>query len=131
MLVLLKVTDRNGAPVSDNLYWWAKQESILRELNDLPKVRLSGAASVAISGHEREASIKLENSGTAPALMVKLTLQDAVTGTRILPAYYSENYVSLFPGESRTVTIAFPAGDTKPAIALRGWNLERETIAVR
>jgi len=131
VLVVLKVNDRNGAPVSDNLYWWAKQESILRELNDLPKVRLSGAASVAISGHEREAAIKLENSGTAPALMVKLTLQDALTGTRILPAYYSENYVSLFPGESRTVTIAFPAGDTKPAIALRGWNLERETIAIR
>jgi hypothetical protein len=33
--------------------------------------------------------------------MIKLTLKDAATGQRILPAYYSENYVSLLPGEER------------------------------
>ena len=130
VLVVLKVTDANGAPVSDNLYWWAKQESSLRELNDLPKIRLAGTATVAAAGDERKATIKLENSGTAPVLLVKLTLQDAATGTRILPAYYSENYVSLLPGETRTVSVSFPAGDSKPAIALRGWNVEKQAIAV-
>jgi uncharacterized membrane protein len=117
--------------VSDNLYWWAKEESTLREMNNLPSVRLTGTANVTHSGDERKTSIKLENSGTVPALLVKLTLQDAATGARILPAYYSENYVSLLPGETRTVTIAFPAGDSKPAVTLRGWNLEKEVIAVK
>ncbi len=131
ILVALKVTGTGGVPVSDNLYWWSKQESTLRELNELPKIRLTGAASVASSGIERKVSIKLENSAAVPALMVKLTLQDAATGSRILPAYYSENYVSLLPGEVRTVTIALPAGETKPVVALRGWNLEKETIPVR
>ena len=130
VFVVLKVTDPNGAPVSDNLYWWAKQESSLRELNDLPKIRLAATASVAAAGDERKATIKLENSGIAPALLVKLTLQDAATGARILPAYYSENYISLLPGETRTVGVAFPAGSSKPAIALRGWNVEKEAIAV-
>jgi hypothetical protein len=62
---------------------------------------------------------------------VKLTLKDAVTGQRILPSYYSENYVSLLPGEERTIGIAFPAGASKPAIGLRGWNLDSETIAAQ
>jgi hypothetical protein len=80
---------------------------------------------------ERQASIKLGNTGAVPALLVKLTLKDPATNDRILPAYYSENYVSLLPGDTRTITIAFPAGESKPEITLRGWNLEKETIAVR
>jgi hypothetical protein len=131
VLVALKVTTPDGAFVSDNLYWWASKESTLRELNDLPTARLTGSADAANSGDERKVSIKLENSGAVPALLVKLTLEDASTGARILPAYYSENYVSLLPGETRTVTVAFPPGNAKPAIALRGWNLEKQTITVQ
>jgi uncharacterized membrane protein len=131
ILIALRVTDTNGTPVSDNLYWWSKQESSLRELDALADVRLKASATLAASPGERQATIKLENTGTVPALLVKLTLKDAATDARILPAYYSENYVSLLPGDSRTVTIAFPAGESRPKIALRGWNLEKETIAVR
>ncbi len=131
VLIALNVSDANGTPVSDNFYWWASQEATLRELNGLPQAKLTASATLAPSGSERKATVKIENSGAAPALMVKLTLQDAATGERILPAYYSENYVSLLPGESRTLTIAFPAGKSKPAIGLRGWNLETETIDVK
>jgi hypothetical protein len=131
VLVMLKVRDANDAPVSDNLYWWAKQESILRELNALPQIKLTGAATIGSENGERKATVKIENTGSAPALLIKLTLNDAATGTRILPAYYSENYVSLLPGEARTISIAFPAGDFKPAIGVRGWNAENETIEVR
>jgi hypothetical protein len=62
--------------------------------------------------------------------MIKLTLNDASTGQRILPAYYSENYISLLPGEERVVIVEFPAGSAKPAIGVRGWNLATETLAV-
>jgi hypothetical protein len=129
-LVVLKVTDPAGAPVSDNLYWWAKDEASLRELNGLPQAMLTSTATVATDGAERKATVKVTNSGTAPVLMVKLTLKDAATDARILPAYYSENYVSLLPGEERTITIEFPAGEGKPAVGLRGWNLATHTIAV-
>jgi hypothetical protein len=74
--------------------------------------------------------VNIKNSGTIAVLMVKLTLKDAATGERILPAYYSENYVSLLPGESRTITVAFPAGSVKPAFSLRGWNLKEEKLKV-
>jgi beta-mannosidase len=43
-----------------------------------------------------------------------------------LPVYYSENYLSLLPGESRTVAIEAAAthvGDDPPAVALDGWNV--------
>jgi hypothetical protein len=131
VLVELQVSDAAGAPVSDNFYWWAKDEASLRELNGLPQAALSASATVVAANGERKATVKIKNSGSSPALMIKLTLQDAATGERILPAYYSENYISLLPGEERIVTIAFPADAGKPAIGLRGWNLATQTVAVQ
>jgi hypothetical protein len=131
ILVELQVSDAAGTPVSDNFYWWAKDEASLRELNGLPQAALSASATVAVANGERKATVKIKNSGSSPALMVKLTLQDAATGERILPAYYSENYISLLPGEERIVTIAFPVDAGKPAIGLRGWNLATQTVAVQ
>jgi hypothetical protein len=131
VLVELNVADAAGAPVSNNLYWWAKDEAKLRELNGLPPVKLTASASVAASGTERKATVEIKNEGSAPALMIKLVLKDAATGERILPAYYSVNYLSLLPGEEQTVNVEFPAGSGKPAIGLRGWNIAEETVEVK
>jgi hypothetical protein len=131
VLVELVVSDASGARVSDNLYWWAKEESTLRELNMLAQADVEASMTVAGASGERKATVQLKNSGTAPALLVKLTLKDAKTGARILPAYYSENYVSMLPGEERTITIAFPAGTGKPQIELRGWNLANKIVEAR
>ena len=62
----------------------------------------------------------------------KLTLVNASGGSRILPAYLSDNYFSLLPGETREIDIEYPAGAAQgaPQIALRGWNLVRQSITV-
>jgi mannosylglycoprotein endo-beta-mannosidase len=62
--------------------------------------------------------------------MIKLTLKEAKTGERILPANYSENYVSLLPGETRTVVISFSGDSAKPSVGMRGWNQKAEDINV-
>ena len=130
ILVELEVSDAAGAPVSSNFYWWSADEASLRELNSLAQATLSASAGLNAVNGERKVTVKIKNTGSAPALMIKLTLNDASTGQRILPAYYSENYISLLPGEERTVSVDFAAGDAKPAIGLRGWNLATQTLAV-
>ena len=76
--------------------------------------------------------VQITNSGAAVSLENKLTLLSAANGSRILPAYFSDNYVSLLPGESRTVSVEYPAGAAKGSaeIALRGWNSVPQTVAV-
>ena len=108
------------------------KEATLRELDTLPTATGQGIGCGANAANgERKATVKLKNSAAVPALLVKLTLQDAATGRRILPAYYSENYVSLLPGEQRTITVEFAAGTEPLAFSLRGWNLEAQVIMVR
>jgi hypothetical protein len=131
--VKLQISDVAGAAVSDNLYWWSKEDAALKELNDLPQPNVQVTAQPATTAKKSESriTVKLRNAGTAPALLLKLTLTDASTGERILPAYYSENYVSLLPGEDRTVTVDYPSRTTKPAVTLRGWNLTQQNVAVQ
>ena len=131
VLVQLEVNDAAGAALSDNLYWWAKQEVQMREMNAMPQAKLTTSATVAFSGKERKATVRIRNSGATPALMIKLTLKDAATGERILPVYYSENYVSLLADEEKDITVEFPVAPVKPTIWVRGWNLLPETIDVR
>ena len=130
VLVKLKVSDAGGRPVSDNLYWWSAQESSLSELNALAEAKLAASASLSSESGGRKVTVELTNGGSTPALMIKLTLKDATTGERILPANYSENYLSLLPGETRSVVISFSGGSVKPSVGLRGWNLKTEDIHV-
>ena len=67
-------------------------------------------------------AVRLVNTGSAPALLVKLTLLDG-QGRRVLPAYFSDNYVSLLPGERRTVEIRHGAAIEGAVVAVRGWNV--------
>ena len=77
--------------------------------------------------------VALENTGSAVAVAAKLTLLRASDGERILPAYFSDNYVSLLPGEKREVEISYPAAQaTAPAtVAIRGWNVMPAKVEVQ
>jgi HK97 family phage major capsid protein len=55
----------------------------------------------------------------------------STTNEDILPAFYSDNYFSLMPGESKTVTVEFNPKYLKggrPVFKLSGWNTKAETI---
>ena len=122
VLVELRLADA-GRTVSENFYWRGKAPASYRALNDLPQVPLVLAAQVRNEGAERSITATLSNRSRAPALNAKLTLVDA-RGNRILPAFYSDNYVSLLPGESKTITIRYDAGGSaQPSLTLRGWNV--------
>ena len=77
--------------------------------------------------------IELRNTGTSAALANKATLLNATDGSRILPAYFTDNYVSLLPGETRKIEVTYPGKSaTIPAqIALRGWNLTKQVIPIQ
>jgi hypothetical protein len=131
VFVRLALNDVAGKAISDNLYWLDGGESY-RPLNHLPPASVSATATATKDGDEIKIHVQLENRGSSAALANKLTLEAASDGARILPAYLSDNYVSLLPGESRAIEIEYPAtAEPGPArLAIRGWNLAPTTIPI-
>ncbi|TWB29724.1 glycosyl hydrolase 2 galactose-binding domain-containing protein [Nitrospirillum bahiense] len=130
VLVELELSDATGT-LSQNVYWRAADEAATRRLNDLAPQPVTLATRTERAGDEVKVHVTLTNTGTAASLMNKLTLQNA-DGSRLLPAYASDNYVSLLPGDRREVTIAYPAAlaQGQPKVGLRGWNTQPATAAV-
>jgi len=135
VLVLLEMTDKNGATISRNVYWLAGEESGYRKLSAMPAGQISLDTTARDVDGESTVDVVLSNRGTVPVLATKLTLRNAATHERILPAYYSDNYVSLLPGETLQVNIRYPASisgkKVSPEIGVRGWNIPESTTEVR
>jgi hypothetical protein len=127
LLVKLELRNSSGEPVSENFYWLGTESASYRRLNRLPASVVSVTAKSARAGDEIHVQVELHNTGTVASLANKLTLTNAA-GERILPSYYSDNYVSLLPGESQEVDIAYAAKSHNDVaqISIRGWNLAKQ-----
>jgi len=123
VLVRLEFQSAAGQRVSDNFYWRAAHDAGYRALTRLPEATIT--ASPAHTRDRKEVHVSLRNNGQAAGLASKLTLLHA-DGTQVLPAYYSDNYLSLLPGEERSVTISLPdaARTGGMRLQLRGWNIK-------
>jgi len=130
VLVSLELTDGKGAVLSRNFYWRGRDTAAYRELNTLAPAKLDLQARLAApDGTDRPIRIDLANTGTSPALAIKLIVLNKA-GARVLPAYFEDNYVSLLPGERRTLTVRVPASAKPAAIGMRGWNTADTRIAI-
>ncbi|MEG8017326.1 glycoside hydrolase family 2 protein [Sphingomonas sp. LR55] len=130
-LVRLEATDAAGKRLSTNFYWQAKDDAAFQALNTLAAVTLGGTATTRIDGAETVATVTLTNASATPAIETKLTVMNA-DGTQVLPAYFSDNYVSLLPGETRDIEIRYPtAKASSPSVTLRGWNVAASRVVAR
>ena len=128
----VKLTLRQGAEIlSDNFYWSSAKGGDCRALNQLPPVKLDAAAQETRDAATRRVSVRITNPGRSVALAIRLKVQRAKSGERVLPVLYSDNYFSLLPGESRTVSLEFEdqnLGGEEPRLMAEGWNISPQEI---
>jgi hypothetical protein len=118
---------RGSVIVSDNVYWRGTKEDDYTALRSLPKVKLHAVSHASRHGDTWQLATELANTSNTPAVMIRLKAVRTKTGDRILPALYSDNYLTLMPGEKRTITTELAAADTRgeePRIAVEGFNCE-------
>ncbi len=63
--------------------------------------------------------------------MVRLSLLEEAGGRRVLPTLYSDNYLWLLPGESRTVRLSWPAeacASRTPVLTAQAYNSPVATL---
>jgi len=129
VIVALRLFDLQDQLLSENTYWQGVDDSSHQKLGAIPQQRVRISATQTADAQGAMAKVYVENTGNAPALGLKLTLVDHM-GTRVLPALYSDNYVNLLPGESRSVEIRYPAGNSRTKVNLRGWNVRPASAKV-
>jgi hypothetical protein len=123
VLVDLILHEPDGRVVSGNVYWPSASPAEQRRLSLLPDVSLELRARRRSIAAGSRVEVEVRNASARPVLSVKLTALDAA-GNRVLPVYYSDNYLALLPGETRRITIECPASSTRcEGLAVRGWNV--------
>jgi len=126
--VKLELHDQAGKLISDNFYWRAPeaQQDNLQALDSLAPITLDAKAVRTTSNGRCKVEITLHNSGTQVALMAHLQLRRKQSNERVLPVYYSDNYVSLVPNETKTIVIDAAEADLKgetPSVVVDGFNV--------
>jgi exo-1,4-beta-D-glucosaminidase len=144
-LLALRLEDAAGKVRGSNLYWLSAKPDVLdwdksqwyvtptrsfadfTALDRLPKARVKLSSSTARKGAEAVTTVAIENPGKTLAFFVRLKLSKGAGGEEVLPVRWQDNYVTLLPGERRTITAAYRAADLgagKPVVEASGLNLE-------
>jgi hypothetical protein len=126
--VKLALFDSEKRLLSENFYWRAtpKQQDDFQALNTLPVVALDVQAGKQEKDGKCLLDVVAKNPSKSIALMAHLQLRKARSGQRVLPVFYSDNYLSLLPGESKALTVEAAVDDLggeEPLLAVDGWNV--------
>ncbi len=114
--IKLKLKDNQGKVISDAFYWRSKDAykgawtmtgpavSGFEDINKLPKAKLDVTVNKRVANGKLFIQASISNSSKSLAFFTQLKLQDD-TKNNLAPIYYTDNFFSLLPGESKTVTI--------------------------
>jgi exo-1,4-beta-D-glucosaminidase len=146
LFVDLTLADASGTVVSRNFYWvpttlttfdWAKTDNThtpaarhedLSALTSLPQSKITARAEIENTPRGRELHLHLYNSSVELAFQIRVAARTP-SGGLIAPVLWSDNWIELVPGESRTLTAQLP--DSAPAdsiVQISGWNITAQTI---
>ena len=124
----LDLRDAASQLISSNFYWRAEPgyPDALTDLDNMPPVTLDAHVESKDTEGRRVVTIMLHNPTSHIALMTHLQLRRAHSRERVLPAFASDNYISLVPNETRTITLdadaaAFKGDDA--LVTVDGWNV--------
>jgi mannosylglycoprotein endo-beta-mannosidase len=126
----LRLIGPSGNVLSENLYWLPDSAGSYTGLQHMKKAEVDLEARRAGDGC---IDVKIANAAGGPlAFFNRLSVVDRKTKKRILPVFYSDNYVSVLPGEQKRISIEYPphVSISDAVISLRGWNLSERFLDI-
>ena len=152
--VELNLESADGQPISRNVYWlstkpdqldwnhsnWyltpVTQYADLTALQSLPAATSEVRASTRRDGNDNVTTVELAVPASAKnvALFQHLSMRqsahgDPAQGKAAIPILWSDNDVTLWPGESLTLTARYAAQpDTQPVLEVSGWNVPLQAV---
>ena len=124
--IKLELKDGNKI-ITDNFYWRGNEYQEYSDLSNMLPADLQYSLYWEKSGGKVFLTVDIKNVGKNIALMTRLKVLRDRSKERVLPVYYSDNYFSLLPGETKQVILEFNAKDLQgenPVLGIEGWNLD-------
>ena len=142
--VRLDLTDAAGKSVSTNFYWlpttpddldWEKSNYFttpakyadMTGLATLPAANVEWNSQIERRSDEQIVRVTMHNVGKSIAFLVHTELKHGQGSDDIAPVLWDDNYISLLPGESRTLSAVVKLrdlGGVAPVIRVDGWNVK-------
>lgn len=107
----------------------------LKVMETMPKVALKAKSRSRRGEGDRRivTDVTFSNPSDNIALLVHAQLVSTADGKRVLPAFWTENYVTLAPHSEKTISCEYAFKDLrggKPKVMVDGWNVSVEGDAV-
>ena len=121
---------KNDEQFKTNLVKWAGMSA----LNVMPAAEVKTSSNFTVSNGDVAAKITLTNDSSHIAFFLRAEITKGMDGGEILPITYDDNYITVFPHESRIIVGHFhlPAQATwSPALRLEGYNFGKRVLAMQ
>jgi exo-1,4-beta-D-glucosaminidase len=152
-LVRVSLVDGNDNAVAENVCWESDTNDDLGEakndeqfktslvkwadmsaLNTMPRGDVDVATQVSEAGGEEKVTITLANPSNHLAFFLRAEVTRGADGQEILPITYTDNYLTVFPRETRAIVATFRSalldGQT-PGLRVEGYNVEKKIVPVK
>jgi mannosylglycoprotein endo-beta-mannosidase len=125
----LQLLNSDKSVITENLYWQPDskgefsglQNMKVDEITTTARVIKPGTIEVTLNNKEQEML----------SFFNRISLIDQDTKQRVLPAFYSNNYISILPGDEKKIIVEYPgAGVKNLAIEINGWNTSSKASQV-
>lgn len=136
-LVRLLLSDSQGRKIDRNVYWLSTKPDVLdftkstwwytpttsyadlTGLQGLPSATVERQVrTTPLDRNRLRTDVTLTNTSNTVALAVRVNLQG------VLPVLWSDNYVTLWPGESTTLQAEYRHSGAAPLVLVKGFNVE-------
>jgi hypothetical protein len=125
----LQLLDTNKKPITENVYWLPDSKGNFSGLERMKQSQLVTTARYLGPG---KVEVTLSNDKqNVPAFFNRISITDDTTHARLLPVFYSDNYVTVMPGEQKKIIIDCDHfKGKKMQVSVNGWNKNLQYIEI-
>ncbi|MCL2152136.1 MAG: discoidin domain-containing protein [Oscillospiraceae bacterium] len=135
--IYIQLLDSDGECIDDTLYWRSKNDNEygadtgFTALNSMPAAKLDISASVNEVNGTQFVTVSAHNPTDALAFFNRFKVYNSKTNNLIEPVFYTDNYFSVLPGQTKTITIEYKTESLdggNPILIVEGWNVGQISI---
>lgn len=110
--IKLELVDERGKVLSDNFYWKSfKKSQDFSELLKLNEVKLDLTYKTEEKDSEYWVDVRIKNPTEKLSFLNRIKIVKKSNNEEILPTFWDDNFITLFPGEVRTIRAKFNKKD--------------------